>query len=150
MDKSQRKALLLELLSKFSHRKTAKSIMGIITFFCVTFIAFVLFSIIFGGDAVDGKIEDGHFYFGSHGEYTEVSCGAYVASAGYIMLLSAIVGVVLVSIFLFSIRGVITCEYIKKASILDIFLLLPLLIGGGSLYVSFLALKCILRAFGII
>ena len=130
--------------------RTAKLIMRLVTTIVVSFIAFVVISAIFGGDAVDGKIEDGRYYFRSHGEYTEVSRAAYVASAGYIMLLSARVGVVLVSVFLFSIRGVITRGYIKKASILDIFLFLPLLIGGGSLYLSFMALKCILRAFEII
>jgi hypothetical protein len=37
---------------------------------------------VFGGDALGGKVEDGHFYLGSHGRYTEVSRPGYIASAG--------------------------------------------------------------------
>ena len=150
MDKSQKKALHSERLTKLSRRKTATSIMGIMTFFAVTFIAFVLSSIIFGGDAVNGKIEDGRFYFGSHGEYTEVSRAAYVTSAGYVMVMSAIVGLGLVLVFLFFIRKGITHKDLKEASILDLFIFFPLLIGSGFLYGSYLTLKCVLRAFGII
>ena len=39
----------------------------------VNFIAFWLIAVYLGGDAVNGKIADGHFYLSSHGKLTEVS-----------------------------------------------------------------------------
>jgi hypothetical protein len=36
---------------------------------------------LFGGDALGGKIEGGHFYLGNHGRYREVSRSGYIASA---------------------------------------------------------------------
>ena len=41
------------------------------------FAAFAIVAAILGGDAVSGKIQDGHFYLGSHGKYTEVSQATY-------------------------------------------------------------------------
>jgi hypothetical protein len=35
------------------------------------------FTVTQGGDALNGKIEDGRYYLGSHGHYTEVSVGKY-------------------------------------------------------------------------
>jgi hypothetical protein len=39
----------------------------------VNFLAFAIFSSILGGDALTGKIEDGHYYLRYRGKYTEVS-----------------------------------------------------------------------------
>ena len=39
----------------------------------INFLAYVLISLHLGGDAVNGKIDSGHYYLGSHGHYTEVS-----------------------------------------------------------------------------
>ena len=36
---------------------------------------------LFGGDALGGKIEGGHFYLGNHGRFREVSRSGYLASA---------------------------------------------------------------------
>ena len=124
--------------------------MNLFTFFAVSFLIFWIISVIFGGDALNGKIENGHYYFGSHGKYTEVSRAAYVASAGYVMVSSAIGGFILLLIFLLLMRGGITIKDLKEGGISNIFLILPLAIGCGFIYLSFLALKCILHAFGIV
>jgi len=44
------------------------------------FFAFVLISLYLGGDAVNGKIDSGRFYLGSHGRYTEVSARVFTYS----------------------------------------------------------------------
>jgi len=132
------------------YRKIKIPINSLFTFFAVSFLIFWIISVIFGGDAINGKIEDGHYYFGSHGEYKEVSRAAYVASASYVMVFTAIGGFILLLIFLLFMRGGITIKDLKEGGFSNIFLILPLVIGCGFLYGSFLALKCILRAFGII
>lgn len=45
---------------------------GILNFAC-----YVAISLALGGDAVNGKIENGHFYLGEHGHFTEVSSSVY-------------------------------------------------------------------------
>jgi hypothetical protein len=40
---------------------------------CVNFVTFLGTSLFLGGDALGGKIENGLYYLGSHGRYTEVS-----------------------------------------------------------------------------
>ena len=39
----------------------------------VNFLLFVLISVLIGGDAMNGKIENGHYYLGNHGHLREVS-----------------------------------------------------------------------------
>ncbi len=39
----------------------------------VNFLVFYGLAVYLGGDAFDGKIQDGHFFLLSHGRYTEVS-----------------------------------------------------------------------------
>jgi hypothetical protein len=39
----------------------------------LNFLLFFLTSLFIGGDALNGKIEEGHYYVGNHGNYTEVS-----------------------------------------------------------------------------
>jgi hypothetical protein len=39
----------------------------------LNFFSFIFVSIYLGGDALNGKESDGHFYLNSHGHYTEVS-----------------------------------------------------------------------------
>lgn len=46
----------------------------------VNFFAFVFVAVRLGGDAVNGKIENGHFYLASHGRYTEVSEAVFTYS----------------------------------------------------------------------
>ena len=43
----------------------------------VNFIVFWILAVHFGGDAVNGKIQAGHFFLLSHGRYTEVSEGVF-------------------------------------------------------------------------
>ena len=42
-------------------------------FAAVNFLSFVVASLALGGDALNGKVEDGRHYLGNHGRYTEVS-----------------------------------------------------------------------------
>ncbi|HZW74452.1 MAG TPA: hypothetical protein VFF43_12940 [Caldimonas sp.] len=42
-------------------------------FAILDFAAFAVTALVLGGDAINGKIEAGHFFLGSHGHYTEVS-----------------------------------------------------------------------------
>jgi hypothetical protein len=39
----------------------------------LNFLVFMAVALYLGGDAVNGKIANGHFFLGSHGRYTEVS-----------------------------------------------------------------------------
>jgi hypothetical protein len=128
-----------------------KIIQIFVTFLIISFLVFWVISVIFGGEAVNGKIEDGRYYFGSHGKYTEVSRAAYVASAGYVMIMEVIVGIgMLLIFFCFFVKEGISIKDLKEEGIFSIFFIFPLLIGCGFLYGSFQSLKCILRAFGII
>lgn len=46
----------------------------------VNFVAFRIGAAALGGDAVNGKIEDGRYYVASHGRLTEVSHAAFTYS----------------------------------------------------------------------
>jgi len=139
------------MISKFFKMHRYRIIKKLITFFIISFLVFWITAVIFGGDAVNGKIEDGRYYFGSHGEYTEVSRAAYVASAGYVMIMMAIVGFGMLLVFwVFVVKEGISIKDLKEEGFNCIYLIIPLLIGCGFLYGSFISLKCILRAFGII
>lgn len=138
------------MISKFFKVHRYRIIKILITFVIISFLVFWITAVIFGGDAVNGKIEDGRFYFGSHGEYTEVSRTAYVASASYVMIMTAIVGIGMLLVFWFFVKEGISIKDLKEEGFNCIYLIIPLLIGCGFLYGSFISLKCILRAFGII
>jgi len=47
----------------------------------VNFIAFFAISVMIGGDALNGKIVNGHYFLGSHGHFTEVSANVFDYSA---------------------------------------------------------------------
>lgn len=47
----------------------------------VNFLAFLLSYLILGGDALSGKTEQGHYYLGDHGVFTEVSRTIFIYSA---------------------------------------------------------------------
>ena len=52
-----------------------------IFFTCVVnFVLFGVISVIIGGDALNGRVEDGHFYLGGGGEDVEVHCFVFVYS----------------------------------------------------------------------
>jgi hypothetical protein len=61
------------------------------------FVAFLLSHLILGGDALRGKVEQGHYYLGNHGVFTQVShtifiysaCHAYSALLGMIAFIWA-------------------------------------------------------------
>jgi len=123
----------------------------LLTFWVVSFLIFWILSVTAGGDAVNGKIEDGRYYFCSHGEYTEVSRIAYVLSAGYMMILSATVSLFMLPIGFSAVKGSIRIKDFKGEGWFSLIIMfVPLLIGCGFLYLAFLSLKCILLAFEII
>ena len=82
----------------------------LIAFGVISFLIFWVLSVFVGGDAVNGKIEDGRYYFCSHGKYTEVSRTAYILSAGYIMILSATISLFMLLLFLLIVKGGITIK----------------------------------------
>ena len=46
----------------------------------LNFVAFMIGAAKLGGDAVNGKMEDGRYYVADHGKLTEVSCAAFTYS----------------------------------------------------------------------
>ena len=46
----------------------------------VNFIAFVIIAILIGGDAVNGRIDSGHYFVANHGRLTEVSASVFTYS----------------------------------------------------------------------
>ncbi len=46
----------------------------------VNFVAFLVGTAYFGGDAVSGKVVDGHYFLSSHGRLTEVSAAVFTYS----------------------------------------------------------------------
>lgn len=47
----------------------------------VHFVVLVATILAFGGDAITGRVEDGHYFLGNHGQYVKVSHGTWVASS---------------------------------------------------------------------
>lgn len=101
-------------------------------------LVFFIFSLITGGAAITGKIVDGRYYLGAHGNYPEVSRGIYVFSA----LLSAAFGLTL-PIF----AGVLNWVESRKPIFIPVVwigFLFALLIGLGFFFTS---VRCIISAF---
>jgi hypothetical protein len=46
----------------------------------INFALFFVIALLIGGDALNGKVEAGHYYLGNHGKYTEVSFIVYAYS----------------------------------------------------------------------
>jgi hypothetical protein len=46
----------------------------------LNFAVFWVVAVRLGGDAVNGRMQDGHFYLASHGKYTEVSGRVFMYS----------------------------------------------------------------------
>lgn len=46
----------------------------------LNFVVFVAIASYLGGNAINGKVEDGRYFLGSHGNYTEVSYEIFVYS----------------------------------------------------------------------
>jgi len=62
----------------------------------VNFVSFFAGCLYLGGDALNGKIEDGHFYLSNHGKLTEVSEGVYRYSQLHALSVFALVGLFLI------------------------------------------------------
>jgi hypothetical protein len=60
----------------------------------LNFISFLAIYFLIGGDAPNGKVENGHYYLDQHGTYTEVSHAVFIYSACHAY--SALFGLVLV------------------------------------------------------
>jgi len=63
----------------------------------LNFFLFLLIDVLLGGDALNGKVEDRHYYLGSHGAYTEVSHDVFLystvhASLAFVGMFAAVVG----------------------------------------------------------
>lgn len=60
---------------RFNDTYLAMSQLGRVLFWIalLNFVTFVLIAFVLGGDAINGKDLDGHYYLMSHGHYTEVS-----------------------------------------------------------------------------
>jgi len=59
----------------------------------LNFISFLAIDFLIGGDAPNGKSENGHYYLNNHGTYTEVSHTIFTYSA--VHAYSALIGLVL-------------------------------------------------------
>src|SRR5262245_5893722 len=58
------------------------------TLFVIAFVNFTVFWIVagrIGGDAMSGKIENGHYYLCNHGKYTEVTPSVWHYSRAHII-----------------------------------------------------------------
>lgn len=53
-------------------------IIGVIAI--INFTLFVIIAIVIGGDAVNGRIEGGHYYLANHGQLTEVNYFVFLYS----------------------------------------------------------------------
>lgn len=50
---------------------------GIVTFCALNWVSSIALDFMLGGDALNGKVEQGRFFVGQHGHYTEVSESTY-------------------------------------------------------------------------
>ncbi len=65
-------------------------------FSIIAILNFLLFMVITqnqGGSALNGKVENGHYYLGEHGHYTEVSQAVYLLNQAYEIITLAAFGV---------------------------------------------------------
>jgi hypothetical protein len=53
----------------------------------VNFAAYVLIAALLGGDAINGRVAEGHYYLAMHGHSTEVSRGVFEYSRWHTYLL---------------------------------------------------------------
>jgi hypothetical protein len=67
-----------EILGVQMTPKTMQKITNAIFFLAiVNWVVFVVIALSIGGDALNGKIEAGHYYLREHGRYTEVSAAVF-------------------------------------------------------------------------
>lgn len=61
-------------------------IAAILFFVAITnFFVFFMVAVYIGGDAWNGKVENGHYYVANHGKYTEVSPGVWHYSRAHVV-----------------------------------------------------------------
>jgi hypothetical protein len=114
--------------------------------FAMGFLTFIIVRIIAGGDAVNGKIENGHYYFGDRGDkYTEVSRTAYVVSAGLVTVWATFLTLAFVLSFLSLCSPILRGIGIFGLGILLVFAVFC----AGAFALLLISLRCILHAYGI-
>ena len=104
-----------------------------------TFGAFMLTTLLWGGAALNGKIENRRYYLGEHGEFREIGRGYYAISAA----LSAAWPPMLV-IAVSQVRSVFPPTPANK----KLFLVLTMFFTFGATAFSITSLICLVRAFG--
>ena len=143
---TERRRLLSRIDLRTRRSKKYFSAYRLFQLFLLSFIIFWVVCVVAGGDAVNGKIENGSYYFGSHGKYTKVSKLAYIISAGYLTVFNGLVSLGMLSLFVFIIKDGITLKDFKENPT-DLFIFIPLFIGLGFSVCTFHSINCILRAF---
>ncbi|MCL4217532.1 MAG: hypothetical protein KJ052_11085 [Candidatus Hydrogenedentes bacterium] len=63
----------------------------------LNFTAFFIVSLQLGGDAINGKIEDGHYFLASKGNYTEVSPAIFNYSRAHVYSVFATTALLFIS-----------------------------------------------------
>jgi hypothetical protein len=73
--------LSAKLSAMFTLRRL-RSIVYAVTFF--NFVAFIIGTIVIGGDAVNGHAKDGHYFVANRGHLTEVSRAVFICSKAHV------------------------------------------------------------------
>lgn len=77
-----------------------KFVQNLVLLTLVNFVVFVLVAQLIGGDALNGKIENGHFYLMQHGVYTEVSGWVFRYSELHVLSLLVLHPLAMIAVFL--------------------------------------------------
>lgn len=78
---------------------------GIALLALINFLLFVIIALIIGGDAVNGRAENGHFYLASHGKLTEVNYSVFMYSKIHVYSIFVTFSLALLASFLYWITG---------------------------------------------
>ncbi|MQA37780.1 hypothetical protein [Rugamonas aquatica] len=62
----------------------------------INFFSFILGAMYFGGDALNGKEKDGHFFLASHGKFTQVSESVFSYSKLHAMSVLVSIGLLVI------------------------------------------------------
>lgn len=71
----------------------------------LNFTAFFIVALFIGGDAFNGKVENGRYFLANHGTYTEVSEAVYLYSKAHIILVICTIALVFLLGGLKALRG---------------------------------------------
>lgn len=79
--------------------RSRRDVLTGIAFFAalLNFFSFLLVDALLGGDALNGRVQDGHYYLANHDTYTEVSRGVFIyseihASLAFLGVFAVVVG----------------------------------------------------------